>query len=814
MKKTVLTFVFILSCSYLICQVLTEKVALKQPSKYLEPYDEDIDDYSETDERDLVREWIVYSDRLNNKTYDKPGSTTVKKILGFLEEFLVIDETEKYIHIVKDPNVNVDGKLSNSVKDYGWISKDKMLLWNHCLITRIGKIDKKAMVLNTVEGVRRSDIDKNESTEVFFCKDPGLNKRSEYSTRLYEVFFIYKQTDDAVLLGRLNRRNASIKISDAVVGWIPITRINFWDHRIALEPNPDPDAVKERKSKGIKTTILLDELAAEDFKKRREVRDRDIFWNADTYEDRPNGYWRRFPILKHDKETGIYHTGVMGEIQTPKGVLDQITKADADKQVAELITKKRSINIVFVIDGTKSMQPYFKPVSDAIISSMKKLKELNKNELINNIQFGAVVYRDYAEDQKRRLTEPFMLTSDNIKISEWLLSRKAIDYHDTDAPEAVYYGLQKALYTILSRKELETNVIILIGDAGNHHRNDGSQVSETDLVSLLELYGCHFLAFQVNNESGHTTYDEFVPQTKNIILKTAEEIYADLKKLPVNLSKFANKPKFISAGHNRDTLNKTAIIGLVVYPDKGKSISTTILKKEIMKTIGYVYNDVNDKISLFKELPQGKSFNEVFRNNTQKKTRYTKKEVSGFTDAVLLYLEQSGLTKEQLTKLCEENYQLYIDGYTPYKLDDFKNPLFQRVLLLTRLELGSLLNIIEKLQNAKSGGDRRQKLKNTWIEILKDHVGNVNEAELEDMTFEEIYEKVFGLPGTSELLKDTKLKYLTNREVVSEDDIERYAHFIDLKQSRLNSIYNEDNYDYSFKSNETMYFWLPEHMLP
>ena len=812
MKKTLLAFVFLFACSYLNGQELAGKVVLKKPFKYFEPY-ADIN-YSETEERDLTREWIVYSDRISNKSYDKPGSTTVKKSLGFLERFLVLDETDKYIHIVKDPNVDIHGTLSKSATDFGWISKDKMLLWEHCLFTRVGKIDKKAMVLNTVEGVKRRDINKDEPTEVFFCTDPGLNKKSENSTSLYEVFFIYKQTKDAVLLGRLNRKSGSLKMSDVVVGWIPNTRINFWDHRIALEPNPEVDAVKERKSKGIKTTILLDELAAEDFMKGRTVRSQDVFWNADTYEERPDGYWRRFPILNYDKESGMYHTGVMGEIHSSKGVLDQITKAGADRQIAELITKKRTINIVFVIDGTKSMQPYFKPVSDAIISSMKKLKELNKNELINNIQFGAVVYRDYAEDQKRRLTEPFMLTSDNIKISEWLLSRKAIDYHDTDAPEAVYYGLQKALYTILSRKELETNVIILIGDAGNHHRNDGSQVSETDLVSLLELYGCHFLAFQVNNESGHTTYDEFVPQTKNIILKTAEEIYADLKKLPVNLSKFANKPKFISAGHNRDTLNKTAIIGLVVYPDKGKSISTTVLQKEIMKTINYVYNYMNDYVSLISEVfAQGENVDKLFTSNSQKKTRYTNKEVSAFTDAILYYLTQLDISEDQIKILCDKNYQLYIDGWTPYKLDNFKNPLFQRVLFVSRGELGDLINIMDKLASAKSGS-RRQKLYDTWIEILKDHVGDVNEEELEEMTFEEIYEKVFGLPGTSELLKDTKLKYLKDRGVVSDEDIERYSFRIDSKYDKLNSIFHEDNYIYSFRSNEMVYYWLPEHLLP
>ena len=815
MKKTVLAFVFLFACSYLAGQELTGKVALKKPFKYFEPY-EDIDDYSETEEKDLTREWIVYSDRTNNKTYDKPGSTAVKKSLGFLEEFLVLDETDKYIHIVKDPNVDFDGTLSSSAKDYGWISKDKMLLWEHCLVTRIGKIDKKAMVLNTVEGIRRKDIDKDESIEVFFCKDPGLNKRSQNSTSLYEVFFIYKQTKDAVLLGRLNRKSGGIKISDVVDGWIPITRINFWDHRIALEPNPEEDAVKERKSKSKKTTILLDEPAAEDFMKGRIVRDRDIFWDTDTYEERPHGYWRRFPILEYDKEAGMYHIGVMGEIHSPKGVVDQITKADADKQMAELITKKRNINIVFVIDGTTSMQPYFKPVSDAIISSMKKLKELYDNELVNNIQFGAVVYRDYAEDQRRKLIEPFTLTSDNKKISEWLLSRQAIDYHDTDAPEAVYYGLQKALLTILYGKEKETNVIILIGDAGNHHRNDASQVSETKLVDLLEYYGCHFLAFQVNNKASHTTYDEFGPQAKNIIQRNAKEIYDDIRNnIPTYLSKYGkDKPVFHSAGNNRDTLNNTAIVGMVIYAEKGKSISTSVLRQEIMNVIRYVYDYMNDYVSIISEIfAEGKSFDKVFTSNAQQRTRYTDKEVSVFTDAILYYLTQLDISGEQLKILCDKNFQLYIEGYTPHKLDNFKYPLFQRVLFVSRLELGDLINIMEKLQSAYSG-NRRQKLYDTWIEILKDHVGDVNEEELEDMTFEEIYEKVFGLPGTSELLKDTKLKYLTNREVVSEDDIEEYAHRIDLKYNRLHRILNEVNYIYSFRSNEEVYYWLPEHILP
>jgi len=447
---------------------LEGRKVVKKPYKYFEPY-EDVN-YSETEERDLTREWIVYSDRVNNKTFDKPGSTTVKKNLDFLERFLVLDETDKYIHIVKDPNVDIDGTLSTSAKDFGWVSKDKMLLWEHCLVTKIGKIDIKAIVLNIVEGVRRGDLDKDESADVFFSKDPGLTKRSENSTSLYELFFIYKQTDNAVLLGRVNLKSGSIQISDVVIGWVPLTRINFWYNRIALEPNQDQEAVKERKSNGIKTTILLDEVAAEDFKKGRTVRERDILWNADTYEERQYGYWRSFPVLSFDTNTGIYQ-------------------------------------------------------------------------------------------------------------------------------------------------------IILMGKS------------------------------------------------------------------------------------------------------------------------------------------------------------------------------------------------LTIDGYTPHIIDKFNYTLWQRVLFVSRSELGDLINIMDKLSSAKSG-NRRQKLKDTWIEILKDHVGDVNEEELEDMTFEEIYEKIFGLPGTSELLKDTKLKYLTNRGVVSDDEIERYSFRIDSKYDKLHSIFNEDNYIYSFRSNEIVYYWLPEDLIP
>ncbi len=125
--------------------------AMEQPIKYTTPQEDVL--LTKDEKRRPGSCWIVYSDKNGNKTYESSTNNKLKRTIGFMDAFYVEDETNKRVHLFKDPDYK-EG-FSSSVEDYGWIDKENLLLWDHCLITKTGKINLKAMVLNTIESLKK-----------------------------------------------------------------------------------------------------------------------------------------------------------------------------------------------------------------------------------------------------------------------------------------------------------------------------------------------------------------------------------------------------------------------------------------------------------------------------------------------------------------------------------------------------------------------------------------------------------------------------------------------------------------------------------
>src|SRR6056297_1733318 len=150
----IIPFLFILLLSQnLVAENVTGKMPLNQPIKYQMPAADDdlqLDLVKVADTERMNIPWEVYSDRDNNQTYLTMGFEKTFKKIQYLDNFFVYEEEGNFIHIIKDDNFNKT-IFSESAEDYGWIEKSKMLLWSHDLVTMKGKINRKAMILNTIE---------------------------------------------------------------------------------------------------------------------------------------------------------------------------------------------------------------------------------------------------------------------------------------------------------------------------------------------------------------------------------------------------------------------------------------------------------------------------------------------------------------------------------------------------------------------------------------------------------------------------------------------------------------------------------------
>src|ERR1700743_3716479 len=99
--------------------------------------------------------WIVFSDRDENYTYTAPGGSLVMKKIKFMEPFYVSKEQNGYLKLIKYQQGMVQGrKLTNKkgAQSYGWVSKEKVLLWQSAFVTPQTGYPQKAIAIVSGKG--------------------------------------------------------------------------------------------------------------------------------------------------------------------------------------------------------------------------------------------------------------------------------------------------------------------------------------------------------------------------------------------------------------------------------------------------------------------------------------------------------------------------------------------------------------------------------------------------------------------------------------------------------------------------------------
>ena len=791
MKKRLLLFIF-----FVISIVLSSQYTLKKiPSDFIRPTEDvAISEVKQSTTTDL---WVVYSCKHDNHSYWEIGEDNIKRTFDFLEWFYVIDETNDHLHIVKD-DPGYSDQTTKEMKDYGWIEKENLLLWEQCLVTN-NNISKKVMILNTL----RSSLDTSlQHDRVIFYTDPELTNETENISDLYQVFFIYKKSGNSVLVGKDAINTHPDIIEENIKGWVPDHRIVNWDHRVAIEPNWKKDAVQERKDNNIKTSVFIDEPAAIRFKNGNQILKQQLFWDKDPYENRNIGDWRRYPVLV-ENDNGIIKCNIMGEVFSANGSIDKISFAEIQKKYADRREGIRNINIVFVIDGTTSMGPYFNSISSAINSSMRDLEE---SFIKNTLRFAIVVYRDKASGDSFLIQDKELCSY--TEAIDFLSSISAgYDASDPDYAEAVNYGLHSSLRNI-ELDQNQTNIIILVGDAGNHSRNDDTQISSETIKNLMQHYLCNFFVFQVHKGSSNT-YHDFISQNQTIMMNVAQNEYNNIMIIP-NAGKI-KPPKFsevIFKKYKKHELKDSAIFGLVLESRENNFIEPIILENEIKEFVKYTNEHVNKICNLTSQIEgDGMSIEEVdYSSNSP--------YVNTYKPAVLSFIKSYIQDKEMLDKMTKDRYQLAINAYTVRQIDSMTSPLYKDVIFMDKREFSEVVNILGKFEIAKTSSEQRESMHDVWLEVLKGHLGDRSREYFENMTLSDINSQVFGLPSTSGFLSNVRLIDITDPSRFSDEDFRRYKDGLDNSYKELNAIFNSENFIYKFSSNDITYYWIDMDLLP
>ncbi|MGN1156035.1 MAG: hypothetical protein ACI4TK_07645, partial [Agathobacter sp.] len=370
--------------------------------------------------------WRVYIDRDGVKAHEAPNAASkVVNTFNFMDkdDILYVAKIQNgYALLYKEKYEQTNLEISKQAKSQGWVSVDELLLWSTCPRT-ISQVYQKAVILKDVDALQnKKDI--NEASPEF-SKSPFLSIPTGRRATDLEFYFVYKIVNGAALLLEDNKITTAMVSSKK--GWMKQGLYTQWNDRLCFEPNFGRDV------DGKETAVFPERTSARMFKSMGgSSHELNPIWKEVLGKNRWAPKKVRFPVIEMDKSY-IATVGTISSLASSNGNANAAEIDRITNQIDAIEAKLRRINVVFVMDGTSSMRNYYQPMAKALNQAMAQ------NEMQGtNMFFGAVVYRNYADEKENRLVDKKQLTQDYKSVANWLVSQECRSIGASHY-EAMYY---------------------------------------------------------------------------------------------------------------------------------------------------------------------------------------------------------------------------------------------------------------------------------------------------------------------------------------------------------------------------------------
>ena len=715
--------------------------------------------------------WIVYSDRNDNSFYNKPNESPKAIKASFMQGFLVKEVKNNWLHLFD----------SLEEEDYGWIKADKLLLSLYSLKTDgdlengIVPIPKKAIILTSVDEAQ--SINGTLRSKKKYYSNPSLGGRYESgSPKSFQPLFVFKETKTAVLLAGSDYLDGTPQTNKSkVYGWIKFSDKKDWNTRVALENAQSNEAIElygNAKLNGYETQNEL--LLCLNKNQCNQNTSLAQFTPGPTR----NNVMRR-PLLEN----------VSANVKKIISVAKDNKNNKVYEQLLEDAKKLQSnVNIVFVLDATASMLPYY----SSIAKSLQKVIDNNKKIIESNLKVGLVVYRDYADGKSAYSVNK--LTTD-INLVKKIINSTNCRSKDNDLPEAQFNGLINGLSQV-GFKSGESNIVVLIGDCGNH-RQDPKNYNINQVVDLFSNYNANIISFQVKSGSD----DSFFTFNEDVLDLIAEvsknKIKGKESNLKINLIEKANntiKLKMIE-GDKPDYEN---MFGLLVYADERAS-STELLESTIESTLKDYMLSIANNINVLTQYvrtggptgskpPEGLivKMMDVFNCNRE---------------TAIDHLQKTEFTVEAFTAM--DYFGDGVNAQTP-------------VVLLTEKEKNNLVRSFRTLTSESyTSSQRIVEFQKNIVYTCKSIIGQNTSTEIiENLTLNQIWNIILGVDFGNKKLKDKTLISLIDQ---NKRDLKDF--FEDFEKTAITFCNTEYYNSVSEKSrrfsiDNSYLYWIPMEDLP
>ncbi len=774
--------------------------------------------------------WIVVSDRDENPTYNKPDDKSgVLETLSFKDYFYVVDEKDEWVHIVKARTSGL--KISKMNKDYGWVPKDKMLLWTSGLVDEITRIHKKAFLLNKVQDIERIlREDSKDFAQIY--SGPLTNKIADKKT-IYEFYFVYKKENDRYLLGKESLVNSS-RVESVIIGWVARNKAADWNTRIALEPNFDQNAFTERLEKpNLRVIGFTDIGGADGYARTGTIIEDQKAWDNDPIKIEPNklansnprrfkGSVVRFPMLKNYPNS--FMSGAIGEITT-KSMKDlvnsSVTEVDYSgmvEGVKESSSARDNYNIFFMIEGTRQLAKY----KQSILNTIENIERNFSDEV--NIRYGAAVYRDTPEEKVNKLFEIQPLVNDKAKVINFINQAEFDQWHDNDDYTALYYGMNQMLLKG-NFSDNHTNIIFVIGNSGDYKfdnarklaaesSNDKTYVGTDEIQENLAKINAHLISIQCSNLGGRS-YDTYPRIGRSIIVEASKQ---QQKKYSGITEYF---PGTTTINPSMPDLDEGAIIemsggpnvGKLYKPERNAEISPKELQDFLEATTIEVQSFVDKLWEKMSKITNGGDPIDLEQSSGAWEPAIARE----IYRLIQKRKDNKSFSEEDLKKIIDQKFHLYREIYLAKNVRGAVNPAMSYVMFMPKEDLKDYIRTLKKLAQASDGSpdQQREALFLTFTELIKQFTGNagISRKDVEGTSIDELRAIMQGIKGEGLVVgegMDVKIGNILNPRQMGEDELGKLIQNILTKLDGLESIFRlGDRYEFSYTTADNTYFWIP-----
>ena len=780
MKKLSVLSICALCALSLFAQTVPNKCLVSKPSVLVTKMLREADvekllsspDYCQSESRNKMF-WIVYSDRDNNVAYTTSTGSTSACTLAINEKLRVAKIENNRALVYSEPVASTTyPKISSAAQCKGWVPMDHLLLWDICIADEMGVYQKALLCLN-------ADVESDDRG--FGYMNPSkLNEKIPLDPT-FKFYYVMKRAkaSNGKNLVLLATQSSMSGFSDAnLYAWVPEDMYVSWNQRSCIEPTWNKDDIRFFANRSYTATIHdADGTAASKWK--FAVKQTDPYPDDDDDFYRWPGEVMRYPILDGTTPTSDrYHcTALVGNMG---GVFVDSAKIKKEKFYED----RKNVNIILLLDATRSMDVYSESVYQAIKSGCEYYDGTKYK-----IKIGVMLYRDQAdgdyETEWLRPTDP-----NNPKLLSFIQNGGEYGYKSDSADktntESLFYGMMEALKRF--RNPEQSNVLVVVGDCGNNQTDD--RVSKEALIAKIVEKDVNVVGFQVRNPD---KYDwalfntDIQPIIRESLQKKSDNIETGFMVTARPNSDFSG---FIFS--NNQDVNNSLFLAEHRHALSGKEMDAEFLKKIMTEVIGGYAQKVNELFDIVHkgkvEDNKGESFGKGSKGGSELVDAWLKKKFG--TTNVTGLVGFTGNTKKQQS---ERN-------------------IWMANVFFTHDELANLVSGLQPLYTVActpKANDRKP-----YLDAVKQCIEKMAPGtDLKTGQLDDILKRAMGINEPTPILRYPIMYVLDNLKV---SDMEYRAILSEFKMNyeHLRSVVQNNTYKYKMKYNSITYYWIPVQEMP